>query len=216
MGLPRTRQEIVRLLRCHGDMTVRELAAALGLTPMSIRLHLNRLQREGLVTARLERQPVGRPHHRYRLTAAADALFPTNYCALADSLLTALRQQGGPDQVARLCQEALTALAAPYLVQTDRPLTERVQALVRCLQHLGFLLEVQETPADLRLRALNCPFTVVAEHHPELCQAEQALVTQALGAEIDGLTVERPEHRLHGDPCCTYRIRGPAPVPAPA
>ena len=58
-----TRQEILEILKEERQATVEDLATRLGLTPMTIRHHLNVLQAQNLVEASKVRrsQRVGRP-----------------------------------------------------------------------------------------------------------------------------------------------------------
>ena len=48
----------------------------MGLSTSAVRQQLTALQRDGLVTFDEVKHGVGRPRHRYRLTAAGDSLFP--------------------------------------------------------------------------------------------------------------------------------------------
>ncbi len=76
MRLSASQQEIVRLLRRQGDLTVEDLSRGMGISSVAVRQHLEMLEAEGLLTTRTERRPIGRPRRIYRLTDAADELFP--------------------------------------------------------------------------------------------------------------------------------------------
>ncbi|MFN8514795.1 MAG: winged helix-turn-helix transcriptional regulator [Thermomicrobiales bacterium] len=66
-----TRREILETLRRSAGLTADQLAETLGVTAMAIRKHLAALQSEELLTAQIERRPIGRPVYLY-------ALAPTN------------------------------------------------------------------------------------------------------------------------------------------
>ena len=68
------RGRIIALLR-RGASTVEELAAALGVTDNAVRVHLQRLEREGVVSATGTRQGpgAGKPATTYQVATEADA-----------------------------------------------------------------------------------------------------------------------------------------------
>ena len=68
-----TRQRIIDFLKEKRKATVEELAAAIDLTPMAVRYHLNVLQADNLIAAFAVRRQSGpgRPQQIYRLTEAA-------------------------------------------------------------------------------------------------------------------------------------------------
>ena len=82
MRLSESQEEIVWLLRRRGAMTVEDLSRALGISGVAVRQHLDGLEAEGLLDSRTERRPIGRPRRLFRLSDAADDLFPKNYSGL--------------------------------------------------------------------------------------------------------------------------------------
>ena len=94
-----TRQRILEILKDRNTATVEELAHDLGLTPVTIRHHLDILRSEGLVQAPQvkRRDTPGRPQHVYGLTEAADAYFPKNYAGFTDMMLHEMRDQVEPE-----------------------------------------------------------------------------------------------------------------------
>src|SRR5574341_1487274 len=84
------RRRILETLRLRGPLTARELAGLRGGGTVAMRAHLRNLLASGLVAHEEERQSVGRPARRYRLTPAADAEFPKHYDLLAVKLAEAV------------------------------------------------------------------------------------------------------------------------------
>src|SRR5690606_23963581 len=74
-----TRRKVLSTLKKSDGLTADQLAALLGITAMAVRKHLAALEQENLVETTVERRPVGRPAHVYRLSAAADEFFPKHY-----------------------------------------------------------------------------------------------------------------------------------------
>ena len=77
-----TRERILDLLKRRAEATARELATALGITPPAVRQHLTALERDGLVTGRTLRRPVGRPvfDRKGRLFFEGSRKIRTFYC----------------------------------------------------------------------------------------------------------------------------------------
>ncbi len=92
--LHETRQKIIDYLKEKEAATVDELAAVVRLTPMAVRYHLNVLQSENLIIAadiRHASSGRGRPQQVYRLSEAADVLFPVDYYSLTGYLLDEMK-----------------------------------------------------------------------------------------------------------------------------
>ncbi|MDQ2995979.1 MAG: ArsR family transcriptional regulator, partial [Chloroflexota bacterium] len=92
-----TREQILALLRRHGNMTAAELSDALGIGAVGVRQHLALLDRDGLVQTTGVRRGVGRPSHLYALTNAAEALFPKRYDRMAMDALAFVAACGGSE-----------------------------------------------------------------------------------------------------------------------
>ncbi|MBM4432220.1 MAG: helix-turn-helix domain-containing protein, partial [Chloroflexi bacterium] len=95
------RQRILNILKERGQATVADLATALDRAPVSLRHHLDILQKQELIrTAGVQRRNCrGRPRHIYVLTEAASRFFPHSYVTLADELLKEMKQRLPAEQV---------------------------------------------------------------------------------------------------------------------
>jgi len=73
-----TRQQILDHLKVHGPTTVDQLAAVLGLSPVTVRHHLDILRSEELIGEPVvrRRNTRGRPQHLFALTDKAASHFP--------------------------------------------------------------------------------------------------------------------------------------------
>src|SRR4029453_9648689 len=101
-GSARTGRAIAHLLKQEGPMDAQQLANRLPLSPMAYHLHLYTLQAEQLVSYEEEPRPLGRPAKLWRLTSAADRLFPEGYAELALSLLSSIGNVFGKSGLERL------------------------------------------------------------------------------------------------------------------
>src|SRR5687768_4036930 len=115
----KTRRGIVKLLKTEGAMNSARLARRLRVTPMAVRQHLYALQREKLVIAEERAVPIGRPAKHWRLTRAADRLFPDAYAELSVALIGAVGQTFGPGGVERLLETRLARQTADYAARVS-------------------------------------------------------------------------------------------------
>lgn len=123
-----TRAELLRLLKERGEMTVKQLSAALGITPMGVRQHLDTLLREGRVTYRWHRHGPGRPCQLFRLTPSGDELFPRHYAHLALGLLQAAQARDFLPQLLAGRRQQLLARYRDHLAQAGSMSTPPVRA----------------------------------------------------------------------------------------
>src|SRR6266446_6623138 len=120
MDQNKTRRAIVKFLKTEGEMDSAQLAGRLGVTTMAVRQHLYELQEEKLVDAEERPVPIGRPVKKWRLTRAADRLFPDAYAELSVALLEALGQTFGPDGVERVLETRGARQEAEYSSRIPR------------------------------------------------------------------------------------------------
>ncbi len=181
-----TRQEILDILRQEQQGTVEDLAARLGLTPMTIRHHLNVLQAQGLVEASQVRrlQTVGRPRLVYTLTDAAHDLFPQSYSELASHLVSEVKETMGPEQTQGLLERVAMRIGrgAPPPVK-GQPFEERLQQIADFLQERGLFLGWETRPDGSISVSLNCPYLRVSQNHEELCTMDLYLLKNLLGVQ---------------------------------
>jgi len=196
-----TRREILDALRRSTGLT----ADQLGVTAMAVRKHLTALQAEGLLCARVERRPVGRPVHIYALAPGAQEGHPRHYQELTVDLLDDLRTLDGGDKVELLFRrraEGVRERLAPALA--ERPLPAQLDILAGFLDQQGYLADWEATPeGDYLLKEHNCALYGLAQCAPEVCACELDLIQSLLPAT----TVVRETRIVDGDSFCCYRLR---------
>jgi DeoR family suf operon transcriptional repressor len=209
-----TREIILRTLRTEGKSTVKDLAGAADVSPVSVRHHLSNLQAEGLVSVEEVRHGVGRPHHAFSLTEKAMELFPTRYYRLTNRLIDELKLELTDDRVDELFEGVAQTMAEQFSAQlSSLPLEKRLPKLIELLKQEGFDAQLERKGDQLLIHELSCPFVHIGQEHPEVCVLDQALIARALS-----LPVERVTWLLEGDLHCTYAVdiprRSPEEVPA--
>jgi len=203
----KTRRRIVKLLKTEGAMDSASLAGRLDVTAMAVRQHLYALQQEKLVTAEERPVPLGRPAKFWRLTKAAERLFPDAYAELNAALITSVQDAFGPQGMQRLLDARMARQRADYSERIDgsAPLGKRVQQLAKIRADEGYMAEVKRDGTGFLLIENHCPICAAATVCQGFCSSELELFRSALGP---GVSVERAEHILSGDRRCVYRIAG--------
>jgi predicted ArsR family transcriptional regulator len=186
-GRGTTRERILVLLRRHGRRSAPQLARMLQppITPVGVRRHLALLERDGLVTATLEKPMRGRPTAVYHLTDAGLETFPRHYDEVAREVLTFLKGKDA-EVLGQFLDWRNERLAASYAGRVDgATLTERAEALAEVLTEQGYMAEVEARPDGLRLCQHNCTVEHLASELPDLCASETALFERLLGTPVE-------------------------------
>jgi predicted ArsR family transcriptional regulator len=201
-----TRRAVLDLLKRNGPQTVAQLGAALGLSGVGVRRHLEVLEHVGLVRQTTRSQGRGRPAYVYALTEMGHDLFPRNYHQLVAQLLEAAARELGPEAVERLFDHRQQELAELYAGRTQgRSLPELAIALAAIQDENGYMADCRQTEDGRWLvREHNCAIARVAGAWPTACSHELALFRQLAGPGVD---VERVAHIQAGDPVCAYVLR---------
>lgn len=199
-----TLRALLDALKQRGRATVPELAGDLDLNVETVRDHLRSLEARDLARRDGTRaQGPGRPEVVYVLTPAAEALFPRREGEILRGLARYLVAHGQGPQ--------LRGFLAEYAAERrDRGLArvaglegeERVRAVARLLDEMGFMPVLDERGATLRL--CHCPMGDLVEATDLPCREEIGMLRDLLGAPMT-----RIEHRPNGDLACAYRM-GPA------
>jgi predicted ArsR family transcriptional regulator len=204
---PRSRRAILELLKWHGPQDAGTLAGRLEISAMAVRQHLYALAEEKLVTHEEEPRPMGRPAKLWRLTPAANELFPNAHADLTLNLIQSVRQAFGEGGLDRLIAIRSSSQVETYRAQVPRrgPLRKRLAALARLRSREGYMAEVKdEADGALLLIENHCPICAAATACTNLCAGELRVFQEVLGNDV---LVERTDHILAGARRCAYRVR---------
>jgi len=187
-------------------MDAQQLANRLHLSPMAVRLHLYTLQAEQLVSYEEEPRPLGRPAKLWRLTSAADRLFPEGYAELALSLLSSIGNVFGKSGLERLLAIRTRDQIAAYRrrMTGQSSLAKRLKALAAIRTEEGYMADVKREPDGRFLLVENhCPICAAAASCTGLCAKELEVFQAVLGTHV---AVTRTEHIVAGARRCAYRV----------
>jgi predicted ArsR family transcriptional regulator len=200
-----TRNEILHLLKTRGFAEARALAVFCGLTTMAIRRHLLRLQLDGLIHARTQRRPRGRPTTLYSLTESGQAQFPRDYEGFATDLLSRLAELDGEDKVKQVLRQRSDHMTSQHFPRMKgKSLEKRVREVAAILTEGGYMAEVKPLGRGrFLLTELNCAIPRVAKSFPHICEEELGFIRRLVQAQVT-----RVSHMLTGACHCSYLIQG--------
>ncbi len=196
-------------------MTTRQLAAGLDITYEAVRQQLAELVRAGWVTAShapaaaeatvagtMGPKP-GPASRRYRLSVAAEHLFPKHYDELSVELVQhVLERFGGTGVVEILSRmtDARVARWAPLL--KGLTLEEKLKALSSLYEDQDAYMQVEWKDGAPALVERNCPFFSVAQKHPAICSVSVNTLERLLGFKV-----VREQRFQAGHGRCVFRVR---------
>jgi predicted ArsR family transcriptional regulator len=209
------RERVLFVLKTVGPQTTARIAKRLGVTGMAVRQHLAVLQEEKLVDFTNDRRKVGRPARLWSLTPEACDRFPDCHAELAVGILQAVQSALGDEGLVRLTEERTRQQAESYgarMPAKNAPIEERVATLARLRREDGYMAESHRNrDGTFQLLENHCSILKAAHYCPKLCGGELAVFRAVLGESV---SVDRVQHILAGDRCCSYGIREHASEPA--
>jgi len=208
---PTLRREVLYALRTGGPASPDQIAERVGASRTGVLQQLRTLERAGLVSRSLSRHGVGRPRHVYDLTMAAQELFPANYGALAQSILTAIRSVGGESLIGDVFEARCELIKARITHRLEErlpagaSLLERVREVAAYQDENGYLGRASlDQDGTIRLYEHNCAIYGVSGTYQTACAAELQLFKELFGANVT-----RECHIASGGRSCTYRVDPP-------
>jgi predicted ArsR family transcriptional regulator len=195
-----TRGRVILMLR-SATRTVNDLAAALGLSDNAVRTHLDRLERDGLVHATGTRPGVRKPNITYGLTPEAERLFPKMYGPALRQLLNVLVECLPAKKLDEIIRATGRRIAAEHRSAIKaKKLHDRVKEAMAVLTEGGGACEPEKVDGRLIVRCYDCPLTIAAVGHPEVCLLIETMLAELLDARV--------KQRCQADPSpqCSFEI----------
>lgn len=203
-----TRERVLKTLLARQRSTINELADDVGINPISIRHHINRLEADGLVSSDEILHGVGRPRRVYFLTSEGLERFPTRYMRLTLRLLEQLKETMSPAVVSQIFSQMAQEMVDDYAADTDGlTMEERLKLMQKLLSEEGFNVEWEENGEQYHIKETNCPYLHVTQTHPEVCSVDQTVISAFLA-----VPAEKIKCVLNGDNFCTYVVQKNQPV----
>ena len=198
-----TRGRILESLKKHDGRTAAELAAEHSLTVNAVRLHLSRLEADGLVVERGARRGRTKPSAVYSVTHAGERVFPQRYDVLLNAVLHELRLEEGQDRVTALMRKIGERSARKYADRFEgKNVAERVGEVTKILREQGVVADCETKPDGYVIREHNCPFKETVAANPQVCTVVHTLMNEVL----PGTSPEQRTSIAKGDATCEFHI----------
>ncbi len=198
-----TATPLLQALKVAGEARAEDLAGDLGVTVSAVRQQLDGLLADGLVAYTEVRAGRGRPKHVYRLTRAAEPLFPKAYGGLTNELLGYVTDADPAmlDHIFERRRERRTEQARARMEGKD--FAAQVAEVARILDEDGYLADFEALPdGSFRITEHNCAVLDVAERYGLACSSEIAFLRDVLPQA----RVERVSHMIAGAHSCAYAV----------
>ena len=202
-------------------MTIRALAAHLDITYEAVRQQMAELVGAGWVatsgartragggTAAMPGSKPGPASRQYRLSAAAEHLFPKHYDELSVELVRHVWERFGGAGVVEILARMTDARVARWAPRLEGlTLKQKLKALSSLYEDKDAYMQVEWKDGGPALIERNCPFFNVAQKHPAICSVSVNTLERLLG-----LKVVREQRFQAGDGRCVFRVRLDEPRP---
>ena len=185
--MQRTRRQILDYIKLNGGMRIDQLSEVLQVAPITVRAHVNVLERDQLLKGQEHRTGrAGRPGILYYLTEQAQELFPKYYDHLASSLISNVRKLYGEQSVnlvlKRVGEEM--ALASSDEIQAE-DMGNRIGEAAKIMNKMGSFATWGKEGDKYILTAHNCPYLHVAKECSEICDMEVSFLKKALSTHVE-------------------------------
>jgi predicted ArsR family transcriptional regulator len=216
----RSRVEMLRLLATK-DMSADEIAEKLSLKTITVRHHLNMLNRIGIIVeAGEERRKVGRPVVKYRVAQKPMSIeFPRRHYEilseiLVQSLIRTLGRKKAKATLRQMGREYGASLArdmtTKYGVEKWNMRKLEEYLVEKHLDEIGAAPEIVEaTERSVKFKMHNCVLSELAKEYPDVvCEGfDDGLFEAIIKGTIGKADVRQTKCIAHGNPYCEYVIR---------
>ncbi|HEY1655457.1 MAG TPA: helix-turn-helix domain-containing protein [Candidatus Tumulicola sp.] len=198
-----TRGKIVTELRRKGSASASDLAREFGLSPNAVRQQLVVLERDGLVAETPVRRGPTKPTLEFSLTDEGGKLFPQAHDKVLSAVLREVREQFGAPAVGQIFE----GLSKRAVERARRRLTaqapeQKVAQLAEMLRENGVVAEYSLIEGGFALHEHNCPYSSIAQEHPEMCQVIHHVIEETIGGRP-----EQTESLAHGGKECRFEMK---------
>lgn len=194
------RDAVLTLIKREGPLSLQAIQRKCKLSATTVRHHLGRLQREGLV----EGGPsggcgIGRPAVQYAATARAEGHFPKRY---AELLNVVLLEAESSLLIAALMERVVARLAEPLTERLGLTApAERLHEMLASMDYGEMLATVESFEGSHELHAANCLYRDTGQQFVQVCDLLPRVIT-ATGF----FRAERIECQRDGARTCDFLI----------
>ena len=195
------RAEILGVLKRHGGMSIKELAAHFRMSYMGLKAPCLALEKEGFLDTFRRPVALGRPELIYRLTRRSHELFPSANNRFTGEILQAIQQTYGPAAPAKLLFSLFAQHAKTYRAElAGSSLVEKAASLARLRDADGYMAEfdpagggspvarggngASATKSGMQIVEHASPIEDLLRAYPILARLERELYEGVLGCAV--------------------------------
>jgi len=198
-----TRDRILALLLQKPKLSTSEIAAEIGINPISARHHLTNLQMKRIVDTTIEMHGVGRPRMLYYLTDKGLELFPSRYVRLTSRILSGMKDKLSSEVVTELFSEVAKGIANEHSKALEgMDIENRLRYIRDLLKDEGFNIEWEKKGDEYYIHEVTCPYLYISQKHPEVCALDEGIISSMLN-----LPTHKIECKLMGAENCTFVVK---------
>jgi predicted ArsR family transcriptional regulator len=195
------RLQILNKLKRTQGLSVKELAALIGMSYMGIKQHCIDLHKDGYLDTWRRPKPVGRPEMLYRLTTRAHELYTATSNELTIALLESSQKLFGPAAPEKLLFNVFQRKAENYLLKIKGVSTaEKVAQFAKLRDQEGHMAGV-ETKDGVRIVEYHSPILDLLRAFPIVARLEAEMFQRVLKTPV-----RREEKSVSGLYSCTFTI----------
>ena len=203
-----SRQRIIDFLVEHKVATASEFSRVLNLTAADVRHHLTLLTKQGSLSISGYKltQHKGRPARLYTLSAP---MARHNLDLLAHHLLLDISMHNSQEYYCARLKGIAERFTADTHWETSN-FTRRIYKTVKLLQDMNYDASWEAHAHSPQLILGHCPFGVIINQHPELCQMDSYLIESLLGTPVYQL--KKLVISSRGLPQCIFILQDNLPI----
>lgn len=203
--LGESQEQLLDLVKRHGELTVAEAVEQLDLATTTVRQHFDALEEEGLVVRREQVEGRGRPTAHFSLSEAARQMYPSRDGEMLSNLLEFMGREGYHRAIdgffREYWDERREMLRKRFEEAEAETLRERLDVLEAFLADQGFMPEIEIDDQMVTIRECNCPLQGAVEQTRLPCRLEAEFLEQVVGEVLS-----RVEYIPDGNTSCTYEF----------
>jgi len=194
------RDAVLTVIKREGPLSLQAIQRKCNLSATTVRHHLGRLRREGLVECGASGGcGVGRPAVQYVATARAEGHFPKRYAELLNAVLL---EAESSLLIAALMERVVARLAEPLTERLQRTAAaERLHEMLASMDYGEMLATVESFEDSHELHAANCLYRDTGQQFVQVCDLLPRVIT-ATGF----FRAERIECQRDGARTCDFSI----------
>jgi len=195
------RLAILNKLKRTQGLSVKELAAMLGMSYMGIKQHCIDLHKDGYLDTWRRPKPVGRPEMLYRLTDRAHELYTVTSNGMTIELLDSSQKLFGPAAAEKLLFNVFQRKAEYYFPKLKGESTiEKAKHFAKLRDEEGHMAEL-DAKESLRIVEHHSPILDLLRAFPIVARLESEMFQRVLKTGV-----RREEKSVSGLYSCTFTI----------